>query len=59
MQMPAKGKEISGYIRRKDHVVWKVLDGKALLLNLDSGDYFDVNPVGLILWRLCDGQKTM
>ncbi len=46
-----------GFVRRADHVVWKVVHGKALLLNLNSGAYFDISPVGLMLWKLCDGEK--
>ena len=44
-----------GFIRRMDHVVWKVVDGKGILLNLESGAYFDVDPVGLSIWLSCDG----
>jgi len=47
------------FIRRKDTVVWKLVDGKAFLLNLDNGDYFDINLTGLALWKLCDGKRTI
>jgi hypothetical protein len=39
-----------------EHVVWKVIDGKGILLNLESGAYFEVNPVGLSIWQRCDGK---
>ncbi len=47
-----------GFVRRMDHVVWKVIDGKGVLLNLEDGAYFDVDPVGLVIWDLCDGRVT-
>lgn len=46
------------YPTRLNHVVWKVLDGRGILLNLDSGAYFEVNPVGLALWQKCDGKRS-
>lgn len=46
------------YPRRRDHVVWKVLEGKGILLNLETGAYFEVNPVGLAIWEGCDGRTT-
>ena len=48
--------ESAGYYRRPDHVVWKVIEGKGILLNLESGAYFEVNPVGLAMWEKCDGK---
>lgn len=54
-----KKKITDGYLRRADHVVWKVVEGKGLLLNLDDGGYFDVDRVGLTVWQLCDGKKRL
>lgn len=48
-----------GFVRRMDHVVWKVVEGKGILLNLDDGAYFDVDSVGLSVWQLCDGRTTL
>ncbi len=45
-----------GFVRRMDHVVWKIVDGKGILLNLEDGSYFDVDPVGLSVWQSCDGR---
>ena len=46
------------YPRRLDHVVWKVIDGKGILLNLEDGSYFEVGRVGLAIWQHCDGKTT-
>jgi hypothetical protein len=46
-------------MQRGDHVVWKIIDEKAILLNLESGAYFEVNPVGLKIWQELDGQTSL
>lgn len=43
------------YPRRPDHVVWKVIEGKGILLNLENGAYFETDPVGLAIWGKCNG----
>lgn len=35
-----------------DTVVFRELDGEAVLLNLDSGQYFGLNTVGTRIWQL-------
>ena len=54
-----KKKVADGFVRRMDHVVWKVVEGKGILLNLENGAYFDVDPVGLEIWKLCDVRKNL
>ncbi len=50
-------KELSNqFVRRVDHVVWKEIEGKGILLNLENGSYFEVGPVGLAIWQHCDGK---
>ena len=47
------------YPRRKEHVVWKVIDQKGVLLNLENGEYFETGPVGLFIWQQCDGTTDL
>ena len=47
------------FVRRMDHVVWKVIDGKGVLLNLEDGAYFEVDPVGLAIWQQFGGDVTL
>ena len=51
-------KLLNQFLRRQDHVVWKVIEGKGILLNLENGSYFEVDPVGLTIWQRCDGKRT-
>lgn len=39
-------------------VVCKEVGEKGILLNLRSGAYFEVNPVGLAVWRSCSGKVS-
>ena len=36
-----------------------VLDGEAVLLNLETGAYFTLNRVGTISWELFNGERTL
>lgn len=39
-------------IRVNDDVLWQELQGEAVLLNLKTGVYFGLNPVGTRVWQL-------
>jgi hypothetical protein len=43
---------------RCEQVVWRVLDGKGILLLLDAGEYFELDPIGLAIWEACDGKTS-
>ncbi len=47
------------FVRRKDYVVWKVVDSKGILLNLDNGSYFEVGSTALAIWQKCDGRTSI
>jgi hypothetical protein len=36
-----------------------VLDREAVLLNLESGVYYTLNPVGTAIWDLLDGERSL
>lgn len=46
------------YPKRTDQVVFKELEGRGILLNLENGSYYETNPVGLAFWKECDGRKS-
>jgi hypothetical protein len=41
--------------RRRERVVHRQLQEGAVLLNLDDGSYFQINPVGLLIWETLEG----
>jgi hypothetical protein len=44
---------------KSTHVTWKVLEGEAVLLNLDTGVYFTLNVTGTAAWALIDGRNSL
>ena len=41
------------------HVHWTVLEGEAVLLNLDNGVYYTLNRVGTVIWELFTGHWSL
>ncbi len=41
-----------------DHVMFRELDGEGVLLNLQSGNYFSLDEVGMRIWALLREQQT-
>ncbi len=40
-------------------VQFTVLDDEAIILNLNNGHYYTLNPVGTVIWELIDGHRTL
>jgi hypothetical protein len=48
----------SGAYKHPSHIVWRRVDKEAVILSLDSSDYFSLNEVGALIWeRLGKGEK--
>ncbi len=50
---------LASRVRAADNVVFRNLDGEAVLLNLDTGVYFGLDRVGTRIWELLDGASTL
>lgn len=46
-------------VRVSEAVVFRELDGEAVILQLDEGVYFGLDPVGTRLWQLIEGQGLL
>jgi hypothetical protein len=46
-------------LRVSDDVVFRELDGEAVILNLASGIYFGLDPVGTRIWQLVDQRGAL
>lgn len=44
--------------KRREGVAAQVVNGEAVLLSIESGEYFSLNRVGSRIWELCDGTKS-
>jgi hypothetical protein len=40
-------------------VVFRELDGEAVILNLESGVYFGLDPIGTRIWQLCQEHASL
>jgi len=45
-------------LQTPSNIVWNVVDDEALLLDIETGEYFSLNPVATEIWtRLSEGQS--
>jgi hypothetical protein len=44
---------------RRDRVMAQQVEGEAVLLEINSGEYFSLNEVGGMVWELCDGTRSV
>lgn len=51
----------SAHIRRGEKAVFAELSAEegGVLLHMDSGLYYGVNPSGVLIWEMIDGQRTL
>ena len=45
------------YAIDKDRITYRIIDGEAVILNLDSGYYYSLNSVGTNIWKMIDEGK--
>jgi hypothetical protein len=43
---------------RNTTVLWRELDGEAILLNPKEGCSYNLNHVGTLIWKMLDGEHT-
>ena len=46
-------------VRIPEGVVFRELQGEAVILNLDSSMYFGLDPVGTRIWQLCEAHGSL
>jgi len=44
---------------KNEEIVWRNLEGEAVLLNPHSGKYFGMNEVGCSFWEKVDGKRSV
>jgi len=50
---------LASRVRVKEDIVFRDLDGEAVLLNLESGTYFGLDPVGTKIWALLQQHEIL
>lgn len=48
-----------GVPRKVDDFPWKEVDGEGIVLDVRSGDYFELDALGLWIWKRLDGKRTV
>lgn len=46
-------------VRIPEDVVFRELQGEAVILNLESSMYFGLDPVGTRIWQLCEAHGSL
>jgi hypothetical protein len=46
-------------VRIPDDVVFRELQGEAVILNLESSTYFGLDPIGTRIWQLCEAHGSL
>jgi hypothetical protein len=44
--------------QRNPSILWRELDGEAVLLSPSAGSSYNLNTVGTFIWKLLDGQHS-
>ncbi len=47
------------YTIDKDKATFRVVNGEAVILNLDNGYYYSLNKVGTRIWEAIDKQRSL
>ncbi len=46
-------------LHRNNAVLWRELDGEAVLLDAAAGCSYNLNRVGTLIWKMLDGEHTL
>ena len=52
MSQPARALSLDSRVQIEEEVVYRELEGEAVVLNLKTGRYFGLDPVGTRIWQL-------
>lgn len=50
---------ITDAVRVPEDVIFRELNGEAVILDLDNGTYFGLNSVGMRIWQLCEQHGSL
>ncbi len=46
-------------VSKNTKVPWRIIEGEAVLVKVDSGEVVQLNEVAAEIWRVIDGKKTI
>jgi len=56
---PVPDLSITDAVRVPEDVIFRELNGEAVILHLDNGTYFGLNSVGMRIWQLCEQHGSL
>ena len=45
------------YFINNDKVAWRIIDGEAVIMNLNKGNYYSLNNSGAMIWNMLSENK--
>ena len=57
--LPMPDISLTDAVRVPEDVIFRELNGEAVILNLDKGTYFGLNSVGMRIWQLCERHASL
>ena len=58
-QEPPGGLDMSSVLVRNENIVFTPLDDDIVMMDVDEGQYFELDPVAARIWTLIDEGRTM
>jgi hypothetical protein len=50
---------LADHPQRASHTTFEIVDGQAVIINLNAGTYVSLNETGSFLWERLDGRATL
>jgi hypothetical protein len=57
--MAERGIDLESRVRRREGMPWRQLDDVVMVLDVESGDFFELDEVGGRIWLGLDGEHTL
>ena len=50
---------VDSCISKNENVPWRIIEGEAVIVNVDESEVIHLNPVGAEIWNSIDGKKSV
>ncbi len=50
---------LDAIIVKNERIPWRIIEGEAILVKVDSGEVIHLNEVAAEIWRMIDGQRKI
>lgn len=50
---------LNNRIAKNKKIPWRIIEGEAILVDVDKGEIIHLNPVGAEIWNSIDGKKSV